>query len=302
MQTRQQPISLPEIPPSRKLPAPKAPVEPSVSVGGSFAALAHDARNMLSALDLYCDLLNEPGVLANEFLHYGNELKVVAASSRRLVEKMGALGLASPRAAKSSKKAFDASIRSTLPAPTSQSFPSRTTKNLQEMPELPIENLADELRSCENLLISLAGSSISLTFDIRECAMAVNLTGEGLIRILVNLVRNASEAMSGSGRIRISLRELPTETGTSRWAVLTVEDNGPGIPRDLLQTVFEPGFTTRGIAHEGTAPGPWPVVHRGLGLSITRSIVEAAGGHIHAAVRDPSGTCIQMEFPVCNSF
>ena len=58
------------------------------SDGESLAELAHDARNMVTALGLYCDLLEEPGVLATQFAHYGNELRLVAAASRRLVEKL----------------------------------------------------------------------------------------------------------------------------------------------------------------------------------------------------------------------
>jgi hypothetical protein len=46
---------------------------------------------MVTALGLYCDLLEEPGVLAAPFTHYGNELRLVAAASRRLVEKLVAL-------------------------------------------------------------------------------------------------------------------------------------------------------------------------------------------------------------------
>ena len=57
--------------------------------GESLAALAHDARNMVTALGLYCDLLEEPGVLASPYLHYGNELRLVAAASRRPVPPSG---------------------------------------------------------------------------------------------------------------------------------------------------------------------------------------------------------------------
>ena len=56
--------------------------------GETVAEIAHDARNMVTALDLYCDLLQQPGVLAEPFLHYGGELRLVAAASRRLVEKL----------------------------------------------------------------------------------------------------------------------------------------------------------------------------------------------------------------------
>src|SRR5208337_1997079 len=58
---------------------------------GSVSEVAHDARNMVTALGLYCDLLEEPGVLASPFTHYAHELRLVAAASRRLVEKLVAL-------------------------------------------------------------------------------------------------------------------------------------------------------------------------------------------------------------------
>ena len=54
-------------------------------------ALSHDARNMVTALSLYCDLLDEPGVLAEGCRHYANELRLVTDASRRLVEKLGRL-------------------------------------------------------------------------------------------------------------------------------------------------------------------------------------------------------------------
>ena len=56
--------------------------------GEEVAEIAHDACNMVTALDLYCDLLQQPGVLAAPFAHYGGELRLVAAASRRLVEKL----------------------------------------------------------------------------------------------------------------------------------------------------------------------------------------------------------------------
>src|SRR5580692_1814837 len=59
--------------------------------GESISEIAHDARNMVTALGLYCDLLEEPCVLAVPFAHYGSELRLVAGASRRLVEKLVAL-------------------------------------------------------------------------------------------------------------------------------------------------------------------------------------------------------------------
>jgi hypothetical protein len=60
--------------------------------GGSLAEVAHDARNLVTALGLYCELLQEPGVLATPYLHYGKELGMLAAASRSLADKLAALG------------------------------------------------------------------------------------------------------------------------------------------------------------------------------------------------------------------
>ena len=67
------------------------------SRGESLAEVAHDARNMVTALGLYCDLLEEPGVLAPHSSIMASELRLVASASRRLVEKLVALdGRAAP--------------------------------------------------------------------------------------------------------------------------------------------------------------------------------------------------------------
>jgi signal transduction histidine kinase len=122
------------------------------------------------------------------------------------------------------------------------------------------------------------------------------MTGEDLTRVLVNLVKNAAEAMPAGGRIRIDLGERPEAAGAAEWLVLAIEDNGPGIPGEALNRIFEPGYTTN--AQEAAASGGWPAAHRGLGLAITRSIVEAAGGRIQAANRDPAGARFEIELPV----
>ena len=114
------------------------------------------------------------------------------------------------------------------------------------MPAEPIDNLAGELLANRNLLSALAGPSIALTVDTEGGALPVRLTGEDLTRILVNLVKNAAEAMPEGGRIQIGLRELARRAGRRcRWLTLTVEDNGPGIPAEALEKIFDSGYTTR---------------------------------------------------------
>ncbi|MGC9224049.1 MAG: sensor histidine kinase [Terracidiphilus sp.] len=283
----------------------------------SLSAVAHDARNMVAALGLYCDLLGEPGVFAAGFNHYADELRLVAAASRRLVEKLVALdasareGIAMPmhtmpvRTSSPDKAAKPAEGGAGNPAggiwPV---FGRRAVANAAArerrrrgdlFPALPIANLAAELLANRNLLAALAGPSITLTVEADGGARPVRLTGEDLTRLLVNLVKNAAEAMPRGGRIRIGLRGPETAGGAAPCLVLTVEDSGPGIPEEALERVFAAGYTTR--PQTGPASG-WAQSHHGLGLTIVRSIVEGAGGRITATNCVQGGACFTIELPV----
>ncbi|MGZ3476441.1 MAG: ATP-binding protein [Polyangiales bacterium] len=95
---------------------------------------------------------------------------------------------------------------------------------------------------------------------------------------LVNLLRNAREAMEDGGRIAISVNASQGE------AVLDVIDQGPGIPEDVRMRIFDPFFTTKAT---GT----------GLGLPLTKQIVEAHGGSIACDRVEPHGTRFRLIFP-----
>jgi len=254
--------------------------------GCSAAELAHDARNMVTALELYCDLLGEPGVLAAESGHYASELKLVASASRRLVEKLMLL-----------EDGTGVGREFRAPAVAQTGAPGRRLNPPAELHSgEPIRDLGREIWANRNLLDAMAGISIAVAVRTEGGAHPVRMTAEDLTRVLVNLVKNASEAMRRAGRIDIVLSEREDrETGGVRL-VLNVEDTGPGIREGLLEQVFMPGFTSRGQA-ENEGEGGWPAVHRGLGLSITRSIVEAAGGCIRAENREEGGARIIIELP-----
>jgi signal transduction histidine kinase len=271
------------------------------SQGESLAEVAHDARNMVTALGLYCDLLEEPGVLNPTFHHYAGELRLVATASRRLVEKL--LLLDARLGPDTGLSSTPSTARTGAEAPGDGRL--EQVRRWELLPPEPINNLAGELLANRNLLSALAGPSIALTMDIKGGALPVRLTGEDLTRILVNLVKNAAEAMPTAGCIAFSLHEFHAGAERTPWLLLTIEDNGPGIPVEALEKIFDSGFTTRGSAASGPgasaagSPGPngWPASHHGLGLSITRSIVEAAGGSIHAVNCAPAGACFKIELP-----
>jgi signal transduction histidine kinase len=260
--------------------------------GQSLAEVAHDARNMVTALGLYCDLLEEPGVLTAPFLHYGNELRLLASASRRLVEKLVALD------------GQEASADATGARPDLPAFPAEnaTIDSMQRagrremITAEPIGNLSQELTANKNLLSALAGPAIVVSMETEGGAWPVKLNCEDLTRVLVNLVKNAAEAMPAGGSIRIALAEHSEKPGAVPWLTLAVEDDGTGIPLEAMDRIFESGFTTR--SKGANENGVWQGAHRGLGLAIARSIVEAAGGRISAKNQPQAGARIEIELPV----
>ncbi|MGA9671213.1 MAG: sensor histidine kinase, partial [Terracidiphilus sp.] len=256
--------------------------------------VAHDARNLVTALGLYCDLLEEPGVLGKPFLHYGGELRVVAAASGRLVEKLVAFSM--PKSSKRELPGAGPYLLGTEPTCGTRTGADEDARGWELPPACPIDNFATELAANRNLLAALAGPLISVDLNSENSALPVSMTGEDLTRVLVNLVKNAAEAMPEEGRITIDLHEFHASSDAAPWLVLTVEDSGPGIPPTALESVFESGYTTH--LKTSNEIGSWPGTHRGLGLSITRSIVEAAGGRIQAANRDHRGARFVIELPV----
>jgi two-component system, NtrC family, sensor kinase len=100
-----------------------------------------------------------------------------------------------------------------------------------------------------------------------------------LSEVLVNLLQNAREAMNGQGTIEVAARY-----GENYSIIVTISDNGPGIPEERLEQVFEPYFTTK---EKGT----------GLGLSIVKHNVDLYGGKIRVESKLGKGTTFILEFP-----
>jgi signal transduction histidine kinase len=109
--------------------------------------------------------------------------------------------------------------------------------------------------------------------------MTAALDTDKLRRAVFNIAANARDAMKGKGRLHahVAVAEDPA-AAVAQWLVLTLTDEGPGVPPAIRDTVFEPFVT------EGKKGGT------GLGLAVTRRFVEDQGGTVELLPRAPTDT------------
>jgi two-component system NtrC family sensor kinase len=108
----------------------------------------------------------------------------------------------------------------------------------------------------------------------------VRMSRTELQQVLVNLIRNAVQAMPGGGTLRLEARDA--EGG---GVLIAVEDSGTGIPKDVLGRIFDPFFTTKQA--RGT----------GLGLSISQQLLSRAGGQITVRSEPGQGSRFEIFLP-----
>lgn len=142
-------------------------------------------------------------------------------------------------------------------------------------------DLSEVVRSVLPLVQRDAAGRVRIEADLAPAAQVLG-SARLLGQVALNLIWNAIHAADGgddAARIAVTTRS------TAGAAELCVLDNGPGIPAELLEQVFEPSFTTRPLG-KGT----------GLGLALVRLIVKRHGGEIRAE-SGASGTCVRVRLP-----
>ncbi|WP_372571703.1 sensor histidine kinase [Ruegeria jejuensis] len=214
-------------------------------LGGAVAKVSHDLRNILTSAQLFTDRIE--------------------ASDDPLVRRMAPKLVNSITRAVSLCESTLAFGRAEEPAPT------LTMVDLQEV-------VADVIAS-ETLAVS--DNCIGFSMDIPE-GLLVRADPEQLFRVIMNLVRNARQAIVATGKpgeIRVSARETD-----QNWRV-EIHDSGPGLPpkaREHLFTPFQGGMRKGGS---------------GLGLAIAAELVRGHGGELCLKKTDETGTSFEIHLP-----
>ena len=157
-------------------------------------------------------------------------------------------------------------------------------------------SLGPLVRESLNLFASSMPSTLELKTHVDGEVPAVMLDPVHLDQILLNLCLNARDAVSGVGTLRVHVARAHLDepictacrqSASGDFVELVVEDDGPGIPAEIVDRIFEPFFTTKDVG-KGS----------GMGLASVHGIVHELGGHIVVDTAPGRGTRFRVLFPM----
>jgi signal transduction histidine kinase len=222
------------------------------AMGRMAAHVTHEVRNPLTSIHLNTEMLEEEITLAgtDESGARKAEISKLLGSIRREVDRLGSITEEYLRLAR-------------LPSPKLEP---------EDLGALTREVVAFVRRE-----MSDAGVDIALEVD--DALPLVSADEAQIRQSLLNLLRNAREAMAGGGRIDVSVR------GEDEAIVVRIADRGEGVPEDVRTKMFDAFYSTK---ERGT----------GLGLPLTQQIVLAHRGTIRCEDREGGGAVFVITFPV----
>lgn len=211
-------------------------------VGSMMNSIVHDIRNPIATISMTCDYLDGQ---TNDPV-----MVQLAELTRNSVDQMTTM------------------IQELLEF-------SKGTSKIETRPE----SVPDLIHTLDQQILNrLAASRIEVRRDI-EFAGEIEIDRGRILRVLLNVITNAADAMPGGGRLNLSVRE------SGGFVEFTLSDTGCGIPPNVLASIFEP-FVTHGKAH-GT----------GLGMAIAKSAVEAHNGRIWIESEIGEGATCHIQIP-----
>ncbi|WP_022661140.1 two-component system sensor histidine kinase NtrB [Paucidesulfovibrio longus] len=216
--------------------------EKLASIGELSTYIAHEIRNPLFAISGFANSL-----LRTENLDHGahEKLDIILAESRRLDEIL-------------------------------KSILNFTRPMEQREGQCDLNEVARD--TLEFMSIAARSQHVDTALDCSESLPRAQADPELIKQCLINLIKNALEAMPQGGAMRIAT------TMRGEFVALEVADTGPGIPVDIRDRVFSPFFSTKGKG-------------AGLGLAMIRKIMDDLGGDVHLASREGEGTRVSLLLP-----
>jgi two-component system sensor histidine kinase PilS (NtrC family) len=232
---------------ARREEAERARKEKLAAIGGLVAGITHEIRNCVKPIAGSLDVLSQESTLV------GPDRRLVELASREC-QRLGRFV---------------------------QALLDYGRVNPLVLEPVKLEELLIEVG---DLIRIEAGDRVAVTVDVESQGTEVTalIDREPLKQVLLNLTRNALEAM-GPGGGSLKLRLARGGAPDAPFAVMQVTDSGPGVPEDLRDRIFEPFFTTK--------PGG-----TGFGLAIAAGIIERHGGTIEVTEQGP-GACFEISLP-----
>jgi len=216
------------------------------AVGEFVAGVAHELNNPLTSVVGFAEMLGNQDMNAKS-QHYADMIFKSAQRCQKIVHLL--LSFARPQK------------------------PERKPVSVNTLVESVLEIVAYPLRTNNIEVVTRLGQELPL----------VMADGNQIQQVLLNILNNARQAIEASrpaGRIAIITSTLGTRVR------IVIEDNGPGIPKEILPRIFNPFFTTKGVG-KGT----------GLGLSLCYGIIKEHGGSITPVSRNGEGATFTIELP-----
>lgn len=158
-------------------------------------------------------------------------------------------------------------------------------------------DLGEAVARAARMLPRVLGDDVELSVRRASGPLVVVADPGQIHQIIVNLVINAMDALPRGGRITVSTESEEVSTGgpaddraPGRYAVISVRDDGVGMPPEVLEHIFEPFFTTKPVG-KGT----------GLGLAVCQGVVRQAGGAIRVRSAPGLGSEFRVSLPLTNA-
>jgi PAS domain S-box-containing protein len=227
------------------------------SVGRLAGGVAHDFNNMLTAIRGFAQLLRAHAAEGSLESHHAGEIDRAAERAATLTAQLLALG----------------------------------RRQMLQPRVVDLNHVVEELGT---MIGRIVGDGVEVSYELEAGLVPTRVDPAQVHQLLMNLVTNAADAMDGSGSILIRTANADVgpppydgrpDVPTGRYAVVSVEDTGPGIDGIAAEHLFEPFFTTK------------DAIGSGLGLAASYGIAKQSGGTIVVATERGRGAEFSVYLP-----